>query len=133
MAQGFVGNMTVVDWLLQNKDGIIDVPMFVAMKDPTRNGMHETLGQQTNKLALNTSKAAPRETLLLSYSHSYSGFLLKDSKHVVHANQDVVRTEMAYLQDHSVIVSFVGEKPSHIMFNVWFAHLNQKVGGQGDV
>jgi hypothetical protein len=49
---------------------------------------------------------------------------------VVHVNQDVVRTEMAYLQDHSVIVNFVGEKPSTITFNVWFAHLNQKAGAK---
>jgi hypothetical protein len=32
--------------------------------------MHEILGQQTNKLALDTTKAAPRETLLWSYYHS---------------------------------------------------------------
>jgi len=70
MAQGYVGNMTFVDCMLQNEDGINDVPMFVAMKHPTKNGMHEILGQQTNKLALDTTKAAPRETLLLSYYHS---------------------------------------------------------------
>jgi hypothetical protein len=40
------------------------------MKDPTKNGMHEISGQQTNKLALNTTKVAPIKTLLLSYSHS---------------------------------------------------------------
>jgi hypothetical protein len=64
MAQGYVGNMTFVDCMLQNEDGINDVPMFVAMNHPTKNGMHEILGQQTNKLALDTTKAAPRETLL---------------------------------------------------------------------
>jgi hypothetical protein len=89
--------MTFVDYMLRNKDGINDVPMFVAMKDLAKNGMREILNQQRNKLALDTTKAAPRETLLLSYSHSYIGFLLKDSKHMVHVNQDVVKTEMAYL------------------------------------
>lgn len=80
MAQGFLGNMTFVDYMLQNKDAVNDVPMFVAMKDPAKNGMHEILGQQTNKLAFNTTKVAPRETLLLNYSHSYVGIILKDSK-----------------------------------------------------
>lgn len=36
----------------------------------------------------------------------------KIAKHMEHVNQDVVRTEMAYLQEHSMIVNFVGEKPS---------------------
>jgi hypothetical protein len=45
----------------------------------------------------------------------------------------LLEQKMAYLQDHSMIVSFVGEKPSPIMLNVWVVHRNQKSGGQGDV
>jgi hypothetical protein len=66
MAQGSIGNITFVDCMLQKKDGINDVPMFVAMKDLVKDGMHEILGQQTRKFAFDTTKATPRETLLLS-------------------------------------------------------------------
>jgi hypothetical protein len=65
MAQGYVGNMTFVDCMLQNKDGVNDVPMFVAMKDPAKNGMHEILGQQMNKIALDTYKSCTRRNLVI--------------------------------------------------------------------
>ncbi len=76
------------------------------------------LVQQARKLTLNITRASPREILPKGYSCSYVGFLLKDSKHVVWVNQDVVKAKMAYLHDHTVIVSFIGEKPFPNAFNV---------------
>jgi hypothetical protein len=37
---------------------------------------------------------------------------------------------MAYLHDHTIIASFIGEKPSPNAFNAWLAFLNQKVKGK---
>jgi hypothetical protein len=64
------------------------------------------------------------------YSRNYVGFLLKDSKRVTQVNQDVVKAEMAYLHDHTNIISFIEKKPSPNAFNVWLVFLNQKVRGK---
>jgi hypothetical protein len=37
---------------------------------------------------------------------------------------------MAYLHDHTIIASFIEEKPSPNAFNAWLAFFNQKVGGK---
>jgi hypothetical protein len=37
---------------------------------------------------------------------------------------------MANLHDHTIIASFIEEKPSFNAFNVWLVFLNQKVGGK---
>jgi hypothetical protein len=55
---------------------------------------------------------------------------MKDSKHVVRVNQDVVKAKMTYLHDHTIIASFIGEKPSPNSFNFWLVFLDQKVGGK---
>jgi hypothetical protein len=55
---------------------------------------------------------------------------MKDSKHVVRVNQDVVKAKMTYLHDHTIIASFIEEKPSPNSFNVWLVFLDQKVWGK---
>jgi hypothetical protein len=88
------------------------------------------LVQQTRKFTINITKASLGEILPQGYSHSYVGFLLKDNKCVVRVNEDVVKTKMAYLHDHTIIASFIGEKLPPNAFNAWLAFLNQKVGGK---
>ncbi len=66
--------------------------------------------------------------LLLGFLHNYKGFLLKESKWIVQVSQNVVKMEMNYLQDHSII-TFVGDKLSHLAFNAWVTFLNQRMRG----
>jgi hypothetical protein len=92
--------------------------------------MRNIVVQQVGKLAFNTTRASPREILPQGYSCSYVGFLLKDSKHVIQVNQDVVKAKIPYLHDHTIIASSIKEKSSPNAFNVWLDFLNQKVGGK---
>ncbi len=130
MAQVLVGGISFVDCVHQSKDGFNDVPMSTVMGDSIEKQMHDILVQQVEKLTLNTTRASLGKILRQGYYHNYVGFLLKDSKHVVQVNQDVVKAKMAYLHDHTVIASFIEKKPSFNAFNVWLVFLNQKMGGK---
>jgi hypothetical protein len=92
--------------------------------------MRDILVQQVEKLTFNTTRASPRKILPQGYYHNYVGFLSKDSKRVVQVNQDVVKVEMLYLHDHTIILSFIEKKPSPNAFNAWLVFLNQKVEGK---
>lgn len=74
-------------------------------------------------------KTLLKKVLLLGFLHNYKGFLLKESKWIVQVSQNVVKMEMNYLQDHSIITWFVGDKLSHLAFNTWATFLNQRMKG----
>lgn len=98
------------------------------MGDSVEERMHDILVQRPRKVTLNTTKASPKKILPQVYFHSYVGFLLKDNNCVVQVNENVVKGEITYLHDHTIIASFIGEKPSPNAFNAWLVFLNQKVG-----
>lgn len=87
----------------------------------------DILVQWAKTLTLNTTRASHGKILPQGYSHRYIGFLLKNNKCVVRVVEDV-KTEMAYLHDHTIITNFIGEKPSSNPFNVWLVFLNKKMG-----
>jgi hypothetical protein len=61
--------------------------MLVEEKELAKEGMREIFICQDGNLIFNIVK----ENLLLGFSHSYAGFLLKDSKQMVQVNQNVVK------------------------------------------
>jgi hypothetical protein len=66
---------------------------------------------------------------LLGFLHNYKGFLLEELKWIVQVSQNVVKMEMNYLQNHSIITWFVGDKLFHLAFNTWVTFLNQRMRG----
>jgi hypothetical protein len=83
--------------------------MLVEEKELAEEGMQEILIYQDGNPKLNIMKVTPTKILLLRFSCSYVGYLLKYSKWTIHVNQDVVKAKMAFLYDHTVIASFVGK------------------------
>jgi hypothetical protein len=72
------------------------------------------------KLSPNATKVAPGKVSPVSYSCSYAGFPLKETKWQIKVNQKVVKAEMAYLRDHMMIVSFVRERQSPLLTASFF-------------
>ncbi len=102
--------------------------MLLEMEGPTIEGKKEIL-HQSRKLSIKIIKTLLKTVLLLGFLHNYKGFLLKESKWIVQVNQNVVKMEMNYLQDHSIITWFVGDKLFHLAFNTWVTFLNQRMMG----
>lgn len=88
--------------------------------------IHESQRQPTRP---HPTKAIPNETLPEGYARSYSGLLLRGGSREIMVDQAVIKQEMAYLQDHVAIASFVGGKPQEQQLTKWIGALQQQVGG----
>ena len=84
-----------------------DVAMEIATTAPDL-----TAQRQLPNPSINLTKPEEGESLLPGYARNYAGFLIKTNKTRVHVSEELVATEVRFLQDHLLIASFIGGQPS---------------------
>lgn len=75
------------------------------------------------------TKAIPNESLPVGYARSHSGLLLPGGSREVKVDQEIIKQEMMYLQEHVAIASFVGGRLPEFQLTTWIASPQQQVGG----
>lgn len=80
---------------------------------------------RSNKL--DPFKAHNGEELPSGFLRSYSGFLVKESIEGPEIDPQGLTSEVTFLRDHMLIVSFIGEKPPAHFIVPWLTLLNQVV------
>ena len=90
-----------------------------------------SLSSQVQKLSLNINPTKPRdgESLPTGYARNYAGFLVKTQIKRIHVPEELVAAEERYLQDHLIVASFIGGRPSPSGFNSWLSKLNAGIRG----
>ena len=86
---------------------------------------------QIQKLApgINPTKPSEGESLPDGYARNYTGFLIKTNKRQIHVSKELVAPEERFLQDHFIVASFIGRKPSSSGFTTWLSKLNSEITG----
>lgn len=87
--------------------------------------------EQTQKLSqeINPTKPGDKELLPEGYARNYAGFLIKTNKKRIHVSEELVAAETRFLQDHLLVVSFIGARPSSSGFSTWLTNLNSIIKG----
>ena len=93
--------------------------------------MASSLTSQIQKLvpSINPTKPSEGESLLEGYARNYTGFLIKTNKKRIPIFEELVATEERFLQDHPIVASFIGGRPSPFGFTTWLSKLNLEISG----
>ena len=89
------------------------------------------LTTQSQELAssINPTKPGEGESLPDGYARNYAGFLIQTRKRRIHVSEDLVAAEARFLQDHLIVASFIGGRPSTTGFTKWLSQLNAIIKG----
>ena len=116
----------------------IEQALTTVVPAPTSNAMDteeasttSSLSAQPQALALgiNPTKPSLGESLPDGYARNYAGFLIKTNRRRIHVSEELVAAEERFLQDHLIVVSFIGAQPSSSGFSTWLANLNAVISG----
>ena len=80
-------------------------------------------------LGINPTKPSEGKSVPEGYARNYVGFLIKTSKKRIHVSEELVAAEEQFLQDHLIVASFIGGRPSSLGFNTWLVKLNVEISG----
>ena len=86
-----------------------------------------TAQRQSPNPSINLTKPEVGESLPLGYARNYAGFLIKTNKRWVHVSEELVAAEVRFLQDHLLVASFIGGRPSSAGFSTWLSLLNSEI------
>ena len=90
-----------------------------------------SLTLQIQKLApsINPTKPSEGESLPEGYARNYVGFLIKTNKKRIHVYEELVVAKERFLQNHLIVASFIGGRPSSSGFTTWLSKLNSEISG----
>ena len=75
-----------------------------------------TSSHTTQRLSLfsqiNPTKPSVGESLPDGFARNYAGSLIKTNKKRIHVSEELVAAEERFLQDHLLVASFIGGRPS---------------------
>ena len=105
-----------------NDSSTVDTIMSLPTEQPL-----EQSGQLGPRI--NPTKLGEGESLPDGYAKNYAGFLIKTTRKRVHVSEELVVAEVRFLQDHMIVASFVGRRPSSAGFDLWLSKLNAGISG----
>ena len=99
------------------------------MADMEIASIASSLTSQVQKLVpyINPTKPSEGESLPKEYAWNYAGFLIKMNKKRIHVSEELVAAEERFLQDHLIVASFIGGRPSPSGFTTWLSKLNLEI------
>ena len=126
--------------------GNTDAPHLIAPVDamPIRSGDRNPDAAATNSTStascltsqgqelapnINPTKPEVGESLPAGYARNYAGFLIQTRRRRIHVSEDLVAAEERFLQDHLIVASFIGGRPSAAGFKTWLTQLNSQITG----
>nr|PNR31133.1 hypothetical protein PHYPA_027450 [Physcomitrium patens] len=77
---------------------------------------------------IHPTRAVPGEVLSEGYSRNCTGFFLCNNVMEVEVDQDTVKKDSEYLQNHAIVAYFVGGKQFALIISSWIDFVQKQVG-----